>query len=279
MTDSSSTSSSASSTYPITESKQNSKALICEKCSTKIILSGVGELVQHELVRLPYPDKQKNETESVSTFWLVKGQRKFENIGVSHAVTGPNVKYLCCSYCDWGPIGIQFLSNSSHFYLAANRVKCADESQARAIPVFNSGDSGLGQFIQMLAQKQQQQQRERKTNSIERKRLPVLTIPASSSSSSSSAASLSSSSSSSSSSASSASSPISVSSSLSSTSPSTSSSSSAELKKKKKKKKNNKKKKAAAQKQQISPSTSTASSSSSSLSSASISSASSSASM
>ncbi|CAH1985631.1 unnamed protein product [Acanthoscelides obtectus] len=59
------------------------------------------------------------ETESVSSFWVVKDMFTFQNVGFSNTVG--TTKYLSCADCEAGPIGYHDL-NSRISYVALDRV-------------------------------------------------------------------------------------------------------------------------------------------------------------
>lgn len=104
----------------VDEAGKNARALLCEYCGTKIINSGVASFIE-KTVKLPRPSRG-DPVEIVESFWDVSDQDHFLNIGASRPVD-QSIRYLLCSECDWGPLGINYLNeNATHFYLATSRV-------------------------------------------------------------------------------------------------------------------------------------------------------------
>lgn len=60
--------------------------------------------------------------ELLEDYWLVPSQMSFENVGVTRSVN-PQLRYLLCSECDKGPVGINFLAEPNKFYVAHARCK------------------------------------------------------------------------------------------------------------------------------------------------------------
>lgn len=75
-------------------------------------------------VFLMYPKATtKDEGETYSDFWKVDSKSHFENIAVRRGHEDDTFRYLTCSDCDLGPVGITFNSdNNKIFYIADRRV-------------------------------------------------------------------------------------------------------------------------------------------------------------
>jgi len=112
----------------------NPSTLVCAHCPCKILLAGVAtrattEISLHPIFRVGEA-QEASVVETLSDYWLVDDQMKFENIGVTRevpggaqATTARPFKYLICADCDRGPVGITYLDNPTHFYIARARVK------------------------------------------------------------------------------------------------------------------------------------------------------------
>ncbi|XP_029429789.1 guanine nucleotide exchange factor MSS4 [Rhinatrema bivittatum] len=105
----------------------NSKAVLCQRCSSTVLLPGSARYCQKELF-LPSMRKKtalagdtSPEGETLQDHWLVDDMYSFENIGFTKDVG--NIKYLICADCEIGPIGWHCLEDKKSFYVALERVK------------------------------------------------------------------------------------------------------------------------------------------------------------
>ncbi|XP_030076688.1 guanine nucleotide exchange factor MSS4 [Microcaecilia unicolor] len=105
----------------------NMKAVLCQRCGSKVLLPGSARYCRKELF-LPSM-KKKNALvadnspggEMLTDHWLVDDMYTFENVGFTKDVG--NIKYLVCADCEIGPIGWHCLEDRKSFYVALERVK------------------------------------------------------------------------------------------------------------------------------------------------------------
>ncbi|GAB5369684.1 hypothetical protein AAMO2058_001426500 [Amorphochlora amoebiformis] len=125
---------------PVGINKENTKFVVCSQCNSKILKPGKSRLVKKEIFlhHMALREEDEKQTgEKLSDFWLVTDQFSFENIGVSRKVTSGNLnyKYLACADCDLGPVGIRYMDQPTHFYIAHDRVHYYSKDEAKTKPV------------------------------------------------------------------------------------------------------------------------------------------------
>mmetsp|Transcript_32674 Transcript_32674/g.45576 ORF Transcript_32674/g.45576 Transcript_32674/m.45576 type:complete len:153 (-) Transcript_32674:304-762(-) len=109
------------------ETKKNAQFLLCSQCNCKIIKPNKATLIEDRKIFMHHmslrEEDQKQSGQELTKFWLVSDQFQFENIGVSKP-TGESAdfRYLACSDCDLGPIGIRFNVKPAEFLIAHDRV-------------------------------------------------------------------------------------------------------------------------------------------------------------
>lgn len=117
----------------VNESLRNTKTVVCQRCGSKVLLPGIGVLIQKELF-LPSmrkkdavldgdvvaPPVNEVDGDALHDHWLVENMYAFENVGFTKN-TG-NIKYLVCADCEIGPIGWHCTDDTKSFYVALDRV-------------------------------------------------------------------------------------------------------------------------------------------------------------
>ncbi|NXG36270.1 MSS4 factor, partial [Dromaius novaehollandiae] len=105
---------------------RNLKAVLCQRCSSRVLLPGAATFARRELL-LPAMRKKAVAAGSggsggdvVREHWLVRDMFSFENVGFTRDVG--NVKFLVCADCEAGPIGWHCLDDKESFYVALERV-------------------------------------------------------------------------------------------------------------------------------------------------------------
>lgn len=114
-------------TPPCDSDKKNSKFILCTQCHCKILKPGKSTLVQKKIYMHHMAlrgGEKKQGGDDLTAFWLVTDQFHFENIGVSKTVSD-KFRYLACSDCEKGPVGIRFTDDPGKFYIAHKRVNYA----------------------------------------------------------------------------------------------------------------------------------------------------------
>ncbi|KAG8451345.1 hypothetical protein GDO86_003523 [Hymenochirus boettgeri] len=106
---------------------KNSRAVLCQRCSCRVLSAGVATLTKREL-HLPSMRKKSSlaegsspDSELLVEHWLVHDMFTFENVGFTKDVG--SIKYLVCADCEVGPIGWHSLEEKSNFYVALERVR------------------------------------------------------------------------------------------------------------------------------------------------------------
>ncbi|NXT17787.1 MSS4 factor, partial [Syrrhaptes paradoxus] len=106
---------------------RNLKAVLCQRCGSRVLLPGAATFAQRELL-LPTMRKKAAAAAAaggsggdvVREHWLVRDMFSFENVGFTRDVG--NVKFLVCADCEAGPIGWHCLDDKDSFYVALERV-------------------------------------------------------------------------------------------------------------------------------------------------------------
>lgn len=118
--------------------KTNAMPILCRQCNQVILREGKGVLVEDREIFLHdmalRSEEKKQSGKRLRQFWLVKSQFHFENVGVTKATSAGDLapssfRYLCCSDCDLGPIGIRFNKEPSKFYVSHDRINYWDKSE------------------------------------------------------------------------------------------------------------------------------------------------------
>uniref|UniRef100_A0A8C4XUR0 Guanine nucleotide exchange factor MSS4 n=1 Tax=Falco tinnunculus TaxID=100819 RepID=A0A8C4XUR0_FALTI len=103
---------------------RNLKAVLCQRCGSRVLLPGAATFAHRELL-LPAMRKKAAAAaggggDVVREHWLVRDMFSFENVGFTRDVG--NVKFLVCADCEAGPIGWHCLDDKDSFYVALERV-------------------------------------------------------------------------------------------------------------------------------------------------------------
>ncbi|POI31069.1 hypothetical protein CIB84_005179 [Bambusicola thoracicus] len=105
---------------------RNLKAVLCQRCGSRVLLPGAATFARRELL---LPAMRKKATadgdgdgggDVLREHWLVRDMFSFENVGFTRDVG--NVKFLVCADCEAGPIGWHCLDDKDSFYVALERV-------------------------------------------------------------------------------------------------------------------------------------------------------------
>ncbi|XP_005988447.1 guanine nucleotide exchange factor MSS4 [Latimeria chalumnae] len=112
----------------VLEDGRNSRAVLCQRCGSKVLSAGSALLATKQLF-LPSMKKSSAlssggsgvDGEELQEHWLVDDMFTFENVGFTKDVG--NIKYLICADCEVGPIGWHCLEDKKSFYVALDRVK------------------------------------------------------------------------------------------------------------------------------------------------------------
>ncbi|NXJ99135.1 MSS4 factor, partial [Corythaixoides concolor] len=104
---------------------RNLKAVLCQRCGSRVLLPGAATFARRELLLPPMTKKAAAAAGSgggdvVREHWLVRDMFSFENVGITRDVG--NVKFLVCADCEAGPIGWHCLDDKESFYVALERV-------------------------------------------------------------------------------------------------------------------------------------------------------------
>ncbi|KPP69840.1 hypothetical protein Z043_111376, partial [Scleropages formosus] len=110
----------------VSEDGKNSKSVVCQRCSSKVLSPGSAQFTEKELF-LPFMRKKTGIVEAkgivdgdtLTAHWLVDDMYTFENVGFTKDVG--KVKYLICADCEIGPIGWHCLDDKKSFYVALER--------------------------------------------------------------------------------------------------------------------------------------------------------------
>ncbi|KAJ7771917.1 Mss4-like protein [Mycena maculata] len=108
--------------------------LLCPRCGSLILRTGVGKLVEKPSVQMEPATRSPTliallpslpEPPALVSWWLVApSPMEFENIGFSKSLSsgdGAQMKLLICAECDLGPLGWSEVGGSE-FWLACSRV-------------------------------------------------------------------------------------------------------------------------------------------------------------
>eukprot|EP00076_Gallus_gallus_P047837 XP_419250.4 guanine nucleotide exchange factor MSS4 [Gallus gallus] len=105
---------------------RNLKAVLCQRCGSRVLLPGAATFARRELL-LPAMRKKATadgdgdgDGDVLREHWLVRDMFSFENVGFTRDVG--NVKFLVCADCEAGPIGWHCLDDKDSFYVALERV-------------------------------------------------------------------------------------------------------------------------------------------------------------
>ncbi|XP_078063269.1 LOW QUALITY PROTEIN: guanine nucleotide exchange factor MSS4 [Mustelus asterias] len=106
----------------------NGKAVVCERCGSRVLSPGTARYRRRELFLPSMRQREVLGTEESSVkgdmlqeHWFVDDMYTFENVGFTKNVN--NIKYLVCADCEIGPIGWHCLDDKKSFYVALDRVQ------------------------------------------------------------------------------------------------------------------------------------------------------------
>ncbi|XP_041051827.1 guanine nucleotide exchange factor MSS4 [Carcharodon carcharias] len=106
----------------------NGKAVVCERCGSRVLGPGTARYRRRELFLPSMRQRVALGTEESSVkgdmlqeHWFVDDMYTFENVGFTKNVN--NIKYLVCADCEIGPIGWHCLDDKKSFYVALDRVQ------------------------------------------------------------------------------------------------------------------------------------------------------------
>lgn len=112
----------------VTAAGTNRKAVLCERCGSRVLSPGTARYRRRELF---LPSMRQSEVlgtegssvkgDTLQEHWFVDDMYVFENVGFTKNVN--NVKYLVCADCEIGPIGWHCLDDKKSFYVALDRVQ------------------------------------------------------------------------------------------------------------------------------------------------------------
>ncbi|XP_078276915.1 guanine nucleotide exchange factor MSS4 [Rhinoraja longicauda] len=112
----------------VSASGTNGKAVVCERCGSRVLSPGTARYRRRELFLPSMRQKVALGTEGsavagdmLQEHWFVDDMYTFENIGLTKNVN--NIKYLVCADCEIGPIGWHCLDDKKSFYIALDRVQ------------------------------------------------------------------------------------------------------------------------------------------------------------
>lgn len=112
-------------TWIVDSAGQNRYAIHCSQCKSKVLLAGIGSLMEvgKEIERPEILNKtlpvinQQEDGKDLQAFELTLGSSLFvfkvntpmdyENVGFTRQDGETSVRFLCCADCDVGPIGFQ----------------------------------------------------------------------------------------------------------------------------------------------------------------------------
>lgn len=111
----------------VSEEGKNIKAVLCQRCGSKVLCPGMAVYAEKELF-LPSMRKKSGsfgtegsvDGDTLKSFWLVDNMFDFENVGFTNDVG--RIKYLICADCEIGPIGWHCLDDKQSYYIALERV-------------------------------------------------------------------------------------------------------------------------------------------------------------
>ncbi|KAK0145523.1 Guanine nucleotide exchange factor MSS4 [Merluccius polli] len=114
----------------VSEDGRNTKAVLCQRCGSKVLCPGMAVFSEKELF-LPSMKKKRAlstsegpmDGDNLTAHWLVDDMYTFENVGFTNDVG--RIKYLICADCEIGPIGWHCLDDKKSFYVAVERVNHA----------------------------------------------------------------------------------------------------------------------------------------------------------
>ncbi|XP_072886374.1 guanine nucleotide exchange factor MSS4 [Hemitrygon akajei] len=116
------------STGLVSDSGTNGKAVVCERCGSRVLSPGTARYRRRELFLPSMRQKVALGTkDSVVTgdllleHWFVDDMFAFENVGFTKDTN--NIKYLVCADCEIGPIGWHCVDDKKSFYVALDRVQ------------------------------------------------------------------------------------------------------------------------------------------------------------
>ncbi|KAH3769153.1 hypothetical protein DPMN_170401 [Dreissena polymorpha] len=106
------------------DDNSNKRKIVCERCSSVVLLSHQAKYHKTEMF-LPHMKKKSeasnpSDGETLQDFWLVDDMFTFENVGFSNTVD--NIKFLICADCEIGPIGYHDTRNNKEYLIAHDRV-------------------------------------------------------------------------------------------------------------------------------------------------------------
>ncbi|XP_051891105.1 guanine nucleotide exchange factor MSS4 [Pristis pectinata] len=112
----------------VSASGTNGKAVVCERCGSRVLSPGTARYRRRELFLPSMRQKVALGTEDnavtgdmLQEHWFVDDMYTFENVGFTKNVN--NIKYLVCADCEIGPIGWHCLDDKKSFYVALDRVQ------------------------------------------------------------------------------------------------------------------------------------------------------------
>lgn len=110
----------------VSEEGKNTKAVLCQRCGSKVLCPGMALFAEKELF-LPSMRKKSgsfgsdgSDGDTLTSFWLVHDMFDFENVGFTNDVG--RIKYLICADCEIGPIGWHCIDDKKSYYIAMERV-------------------------------------------------------------------------------------------------------------------------------------------------------------
>lgn len=101
---------------------RNTRKILCPQCGVVILQAGKAEHIEKPFAYHRYKARaHESDTVEENTHWMVQDQFDFDNIGVTRSVD-PTTKYLICSECEVGPLGLYLPLQKPLFYIATSRV-------------------------------------------------------------------------------------------------------------------------------------------------------------
>jgi len=110
----------------IIEDGKNRLGVECPHCNSRILNEKMGDYLKQEM-QIPQPNCKEENFETLDEFWKVTPILSFENIGMTKP-SASGTRYLTCSDCERGPLGI-FDAPSDTAFIAIARVKHVEEKK------------------------------------------------------------------------------------------------------------------------------------------------------
>jgi sulfur carrier protein ThiS len=109
----------------------NRHAFRCILCNDLVILPNAAEYVEKPIEIHPYlSGANTGNRVTINDHWQINDKMSFENISVTRPInegSASSHKYLACSACDKGPIGITYLDQPNVFYINHGRVRYSEK--------------------------------------------------------------------------------------------------------------------------------------------------------